>query len=386
MNLLACQQKETTTEAPESQDSDSHRFKFKWEAIANKIVAQASPQPGEKILLVAKPGEFDSLILYLKKKIDAAKGQYLGTISVNSEAPEAWNTEFTRVAASKSGKALAEHFRTVDLGIMLPGADTTHVPYAAMQEVLRNGNGRTIHFHWAGAYQLNGSLLARTEFVDELYQTAFLGTDYTKLAQHLIKFEDAARNSTIRITTPLGSDIQFIIGDRPVTKQDGNASRARSDSARNFIDREVELPAGAIRVAPIEKSVNGVIVFPDTQWNGTTVKGLTMQFKEGKVINVKAAEGLDAVKSEQKKAGPSASSFRELAVGFNPQLAIPQIGPQWIPYYGYGAGVIRLSLGDNSELGGNVRGKYVRWNFFIDATLRIGDEVWIRDGRVVQAF
>ena len=69
-------------------------------------------------------------------------------------------------------------------------------------------------------------------------------------------------------------------------------------------------------------------------------------------------------------------------MGFNPLLAIPQIGPQWIPYYGYGAGVIRLSLGDNSELGGKVGGGYVRWNFFVDATLQVGDEIWIQDGRL----
>ncbi len=63
----------------------------------------------------------------------------------------------------------------------------------------------------------------------------------------------------------------------------------------------MELPAGAIRVAPLEESVEGVIVFPTSEWN---------------------------------------------------QERVP-----WISYYGYGAGVVRLSLGDNSELGGSVVGK-----------------------------
>ena len=56
----------------------------------------------------------------------------------------------------------------------------------------------------------------------------------------------------------------------------------------------------------------------------------------------------------------------------------------WIPYYGYGAGVVRLSLGDNSELGGNVTGGYVRWNFFVDTTVTVGDEVWVRDGKLIK--
>jgi hypothetical protein len=59
--------------------------------------------------------------------------------------------------------------------------------------------------------------------------------------------------------------------------------------------------------------------------------------------------------------------------------------PTDIPYYGYGAGVVRLSLGDNSELGGTVRAEqvYIRWNFFTDATVTVGDQVWVRDGKLL---
>jgi hypothetical protein len=79
-------------------------------------------------------------------------------------------------------------------------------------------------------------------------------------------------------------------------------------------------------------------------------------------------------------AGPAGRSFREFAMGMNPLLAVPERGP-WIPYYGYGSGVVRLSLGDNTELGGNVGGGYVRWNFFTDLTVTVGDHVWVRSGR-----
>ena len=62
---------------------------------------------------------------------------------------------------------------------------------------------------------------------------------------------------------------------------------------------------------------------------------------------------------------------------------MPAEGRRWIPYYGYGAGVIRLSLGDNTELGGDVGGGYVRWNFFTDATVDVGSDTWVRGGRLV---
>ncbi|MCH7728820.1 MAG: hypothetical protein IH991_20395 [Planctomycetes bacterium] len=98
----------------------------------------------------------------------------------------------------------------------------------------------------------------------------------------------------------------------------------------------------------------------------------------------KAAEsGADAARREMEQGGDAGESFRELALGFHPLLAVPEENP-WIPYYGYGAGVVRLSLGDNSELGGNVTGGSVRWNFFVDTTLPVGGAVWVRDGTLVR--
>jgi aminopeptidase len=154
-------------------------------------------------------------------------------------------------------------------------------------------------------------------------------------------------------------------------------------SARNLIDREIELPAGAIRTAPIEESVNGRIAFPPSVWGRERVEGLVMTFVNGRVTEWSTRTGRQAVEAELSQAGPGGRAFRELALGFNPLLAIPTSGDRWIPYYGYGAGVVRLSLGDNTELGGTVGGGYVRWNFFIDATVTIGDRTWVQDGHLV---
>jgi Thermophilic metalloprotease (M29) len=177
----------------------------------------------------------------------------------------------------------------------------------------------------------------------------------------------------------LGTNIKFKIGTRPVTKQDGDASSKR-EQQRNLIDREIELPAGAIRVAPQEETVEGIIAFPNSMWNGRKVEGLVLTFRAGRVVDIKATLGLEAAKAELDAAGEAGHSFREFAMGFNPLLAIPPDRP-WIPYYGYGAGVVRLSLGDNSELGGNVTGDYVRWNFFTDATVLVGQEEWVKEGK-----
>ena len=108
-----------------------------------------------------------------------------------------------------------------------------------------------------------------------------------------------------------------------------------------------------------------------------------LHFEGGRVVETEAETGIEGVRAEMEAAGDAGRTFRELAVGLNPLLAIPE-GEEWIPYYGYGGGVVRLSLGDNTELGGSVGGGYVRWNFFADATVSVGGEVWVRDGRLVE--
>jgi hypothetical protein len=228
-----------------------------------------------------------------------------------------------------------------------------------------------------------GQPLPPRHVIEKTYQRALLETDYEALAAHQRRFAAALRTGELRVTSPEGTDIRFRVGDRPVNLQDGDASKARAEGGVLLIDREIELPAGAVRVAPLEETVRGRVAFPPSQWGGRPVQGLKLVFVAGKVVSVSAAAGEEAVRREMDGAGPAGRSFREFALGFNPLLAVPEERP-WIPYYGYGAGVVRLSLGDNSELGGNVSGGYVRWNFFVNTTVTVDGEVWVRNGRLVR--
>ena len=355
-----------------------------WDAVADRLVERMAISPGERVLLVAMPGEFGPLVPILRRHVARAGGHDLGAIAVDGSHPPGWETSFGRDSEGMTAQELVEYFLEVDVAVMLPGAGTQHAPYAAMQALLAAGRGRTIHFHWAGAYDLQGNLLPRDETVDLTYLRALLQTDYVGLAAAQRELELAMRGQTVRVTTPLGTDLTFEIGDRPVTKQDGDASARKAALALNLIDREIELPAGAIRVAPIEESVAGRIAFPPTVWQEQRVEGLVLDIEQGRVVGIQATTGVEAVEAELDAAGDAGRAFREFALGFNRLLAIPSEGRPWIPYYGYGAGVVRLSLGDNTELGGAVGGGYVRWNFFHDATVTIGDELWVSDGVLVR--
>ena len=354
-----------------------------WELIADKLIERSDLKKGEKVILISQPGGFDPIILLLSEKINNSGALYLGTFSVDSlKNPDYWQTDFIRKSNGKSKDELVDYLMEVDLGIMLPGANPTHKEYSAMQEVLKRNQGRTIHFHWAGAYDLAGNLLDVDDKISKYYQDVLLKTDYTELGKRQRIFENALRENLIKVTTPLGTDIKFRIGNRPVTKQDGDASY-RQEIYKNLIDREIELPPGAIRVAPIEETVQGTIAFPNSVWQGEKVEGLVIKFINGKIENLYANKGEEAVLEELRLAGEAGQYFREFALGFNPLLSIPEKDP-WIPYYGYGAGVIRLSLGDNTELGGNIKGGYVRWNFFTDATVVVGDDLWVKNGKLIK--
>lgn len=378
--LGACQSQRSGT-GNEGIEDAGH---LNYELIAHKLIERMELKSGEMVLLVGSPGRFDTLISWLGEVIPQAGAHYLGTVSVNDTFPGSWQTSFTKEISGKNEKELRILLEIIDIGIMLPGTTPADLPYKVLQEQLEHGKGRTIHFHWTGAYGLNGRLLDMDNQKDLFYQKALLETDYDALAMHQKEFEKAMRNKTVRVTTHAGTDISFSIGSRPVTRQDGDASADRATRARNLIDREVELPAGAIRVAPVEQTVNGNVAFPDAMWADKMVTGLIMTFQNGKVVKVEATSGKDAVEAEMAKADEGGRSFREFALGMNPMLTIPDNGAGWIPYYGYGAGVVRLSLGNNLELGGVVGGDYVRWNFFTDATVTVGDQVWVKNGNLIK--
>jgi Thermophilic metalloprotease (M29) len=366
------------------------RLTFDYAAMAKRIVQQLALRPGERVMSLTHPGFFDGLVPYIRYEVMRAGGIDLGAVEVLREPwPESFDLNVLIKGARDSRAHYKAMFRDVDAAIMMPGATTTHPAYLAMQDRLKDDltekrGRRTIHFHWVeggSAYPLAGQPLPSRTAIDAHYQRALLETDYKALAAIERRFADAIKTGDVRITSAAGTDLRFRAGDRPANLQDGDASAARAAQGKVLIDKELELPAGAVRVAPLEETVDGVIAFPPSQWDGRPVDGLKLRFSKGRVIEVIATSGRDAVEAEMARAGDAGRAFREIALGFNPLLAVPDRAP-WIPYYGYGAGVVRLSLGDNSELGGAVGGGYVRWNFFTDLNLMVGATEWVRNGKL----
>ncbi len=368
------------------------RLTWDYPAIAKRLVGQLALKPGERVMAIAHPGVFEDLLPYLRYEVMRAGGVDLGVIEVLREpVPQEFDPAVLQKGARDARAYYKAMFRDVDAAVMMPGATTSHPAYLAMQDWLKDDltehrGRRTIHFHWVengSAYPIAGQPLPARWAMDALYQRALLETDYPALGDVERRFADALKTGEVHITSPAGTDLKFRAGNRPANLQDGDASAVRTAQGKVLVDHEVELPAGVVRVAPLEESVEGVVAFPPSQWDGRPVEGLTLRFARGRVVEVRATSGRDAVEAEMQKAGEAGRAFREIGVGFNPLLAVPERMP-WIPYYGYGAGVVRLSLGDNTELGGAIGGGsgYVRWNFFTDLTVTVGSTVWVRHGQL----
>jgi hypothetical protein len=348
-----------------TRDASAAADAIPYDRLAAHIVSALQVERGERVLLRYDPKTLGPLEPVLRKALDA-KGAKVDTLNYGP-APD-----------------LQARLDRTDIYIWLPAGPDAPTD-AAQREILARwldeGKGRQIHFHWvSGTVDPDGQDGVHSAVFDRLYVDA-LDIDYKKLSASQDRVIARLRAGEIHVTSPAGTDIRFTLGDRPFNTQDGDASKARMQRARVRVDREVELPAGVIRVAPIESSVDGVIVVSAARFGTVKATGIRLEFKAGAIVGAKA-ETEDAALQAFLASAPGATQFREFCLGLNPKLVIPP-GSPYLPYYGYGDAVVRLSLGDNTEIGGAVRGGGTRWLFFPDTNVTVGNDLIVKAGHLV---
>lgn len=371
-----------------------------YRAVAERIVEQLQLEPGEKVLSVAQPGMFEAFVPHFRYAVMQAEAIDMGVIDVlDPPYPDGWDQDVIRDGFAKSRDAYVKMLEDIDAAVMMPGANPTLPAYKALQILLQEKAGprRTIHFHWTDAYSPSGNVTGLTgvnvlpgfppppmQVIDAVYQKAILETDLAALDEHQDRFIAAMRDAEVRVTTPAGTNIRFRAEGRDIIQQNGDASAARMRKGAPFLDREVEIPGGVIRVAPLESTVQGQVVYPHSAWSEHSVTNATIVYTNGKITGATADVGEEYLLAELDAAPDSAKYFREFGLGFNPLLN-PEITPGWVAYYGYGEGVVRLGIGNNGELGGTVSGRFFRWrDLLLDCTVTLDGEVWLKDGKFVQ--
>ena len=162
------------------------RLTLDYPAIARRLVQQLALKPGERVMSIAHPGVFDDLLPYIRYEVMHAGGIDLGVVEVLREpVPESFETGVLVKGAREARAHYKAMFRDVDAAIMMPGANTSHPAYLAMQDWLKDDltehrGRRTIHFHWienGSAYPIAGQPLPPRPEMDAAYQRALLQTD-----------------------------------------------------------------------------------------------------------------------------------------------------------------------------------------------------------------
>jgi len=159
------------------------------------------------------------------------------------------------------------------------------------------------------------------------------------------------RKRRVRVSSPSGTDIEFLTGGRWVLEDNGVCNRP---------GQIANLPAGKVFVYPKEGSMNGTIVV-DGSWEGILLEEpLSLTIEKGVVANISGGDIADEIEEsfEMAKTGVRSSmkdliwTVAEFGFGMNPKASelvgnrVEDLVMRGGAYFGFG---------DNTHLGGSAR-------------------------------
>ena len=386
--------------SPDIQDLEPTHV-LDWERIARKIVRDVLVLGRhERVIISADPYFGGAALDALRIEIQKAQAIEFATLMH-------WTPGITALR-QRNGcardpldeaaelRAMKELFNCADVFILLMNdrrSGRRTVVGGQIEAVIEQWNGRAVHLHWFHDPSIPDPAHPVNLALDRMNQAATIDLDYPALKRTMLALTALARSRELRLTDPRGTDLRFrISGD--FHRNCGDASRAHMANARSGRDREEELPAGSFRAIPDAGSANGVIVCPDTpggespalargmNFSAFIPKGLRFLFRDGRVSSIET--GGDQAAFDRLWADETGDKDRlgELVLGCNPLLS-PIPGSDFQPHYGFGAGVVRLILGDNTLSGGTFKSSFHRWVMLTDATLTADAQPLVVRGRLV---
>ena len=355
-------------------------FDCDWGRVARLIVHESlKTQPGEKVIIHADPTYFSALTEQVRIELVEAGAVELAVSMVNSGGLEAVRRSHRRredpALIDMEDRAMTSVFDLADIYIWLPGF--WQINPGQTEKILKTWPGRSIHFHWV----IDPNDPVEFSLLSKMYEQA-LFIDYESLDSRQQELIATLRTTSVQITNPAGSDLTFELKDAHFHRGNGQASKefisshARDGSAR---DREVELPAGAIRTVDITNT-QGRLVCSDETFFGRQVGTLTYTFSDGRITSVESQHHSDYVQAVWGIQSGDNDRIGEFNLGVSPALTLLPDYPKTVPYFGYGDGVVRISLGDNQESGRDVISSYHHWLFLTDATVKAGGVTLVEHG------
>ena len=373
--------------------NSSPHYHGDWATMADQIVNRTlAVQAGERVLIWADPTLLPELTEQVRIEVVRAGAVEVATALFNSPALEQYRKLHRRREDPDlrrlEDEVLAKVFEVVDVFVWLPNQWAHNL--LQTEGILSTWPGRSVHFHWVPGWWPWGVDSALFERLSAMYEQA-LDIDYEAMARRQRVAIQLLATSDVHVTTPRGTDLRFRLSGAHFHQNDGIASReavaakARGGSAR---DREEELPAGVIRTVDVQDA-EGILVVPNETypaWIGRQVGDMTFEFRDDRVVRFDTQYHKDYVRAMWDQETGVKDRIGEFILGFNPALTLlpGHHDDGIIPYFGFGDGVVRFSMGYNVESGGtNETSFFHNWLFLTDATVSANGVPLVKEGRLV---
>jgi leucyl aminopeptidase (aminopeptidase T) len=161
---------------------------------------------------------------------------------------------------------------------------------------------------------------------------------------------------------------------------DGTVSDGEPGEGRRPRPTQVRLPAGEVMAAPAGGVAQGRVVVDSMTYRGREVTGLTAVFKNGRVVNLYARSGGEAVRSLYDASGPGKELLAYVDVGVNPEVRDPAGTKLNAPMP---KGMVTIWLGNNTRVGGDNATPFELPLYLPGSTLVVEGKPLVQSGRLV---
>ncbi|MEM4861562.1 MAG: aminopeptidase [Candidatus Nezhaarchaeales archaeon] len=197
-----------------------------------------------------------------------------------------------------------------------------------------------------------------------------MSVDYNMVKSNCDRLLKALRGSReIRVTSPLGTDIKFLVEGREFIADTGILIERGSFG---------NLPAGEVFVAPIEGTANGVVVFDGAIAGVGTLKvPVKVLIRDGLAVEFEGEDEAQRLKQLLSSVGmKEAFNVAEFGIGTNPGAKI--VGNILMDEKVYGT--IHIAFGDNSTIGGRIKAGIHLDGIVTKPTVYVDDKMIMKDG------
>ena len=349
--------------------------------IAQQLVKTIAPRAGDRAIIAYDPAFYPEIALAVQSEL--LRAGVHPVVLLNFDPPEIAGAPPVSLADAKKQEdeffnLLYPTFAQAQIFLWMP-ARALYDDHR-WERLIDASPVRAIHFHWFLPLERGDANEIRA--LCAMYQHAIVDLDYAALSKSQDQLIAEIRGKSIRITTPDGTDLRLRVpAGAWFHKNDGDMSLDRARAARALRDREMEQPSGALRFIPDPDSAEGRIALPRLLLEKGVAEGVVLEYGKGRMVRFHAAKNEAGLRAYLQNIGGDIDRVGEIVLGTNPLLA-ERLPSGFAPYYGYGSGYLRISLGDNWESGGFLRSPASNpvWLIFDRASLAAGEETLIRDG------